>query len=56
MELTLGKLVVLCLTAIAIVAMATGNDDTLLQNIIVFLGGMGTGLTAEVVESKLKQR
>jgi len=55
MELTLGKLVVCALTIIAVVAMATGNDGTLLQNIIVFLGGMGTGLTAEAIEAKIKQ-
>lgn len=50
--LKLGGIVVICLTALGVTAMATGNDGVLLNNIIIYMVGIGTGAITEVVERK----
>jgi len=52
-DVSIGKLVVVGLTVLGAVAMATGNDGALLHDIIVFMFGLGSGATIEAVE-KLK--
>lgn len=48
--LKIGGLVVVCLTALGVTAMITGNDGSLLNNIVIYIAGLGTGVFAEVAE------
>jgi hypothetical protein len=52
MELSLGKLIVICLTLIGVIALFTGKDGDLLRNIITFIAGMGTGATTELLSRR----
>jgi len=52
-NVSIGKLVVVGLTVLGVAAMATGHNGELLENIIVFMFGLGSGATIEAVE-KLK--
>ncbi len=48
--LKIGGIVVICLTILGVAAMATGNDGVLLNNIVFYMVGIGTGATAELIE------
>ncbi|GAI84815.1 unnamed protein product [marine sediment metagenome] len=50
--LKIGGIVVICLTALGIAAMITGNDGTLLNNIVFYMVGIGTGAITEIIERK----
>lgn len=54
--LKLGGLVIVCLTALGVTAMVTGNDGALLNNIVIFIAGIGTGATAEIIERTVAKK